>query len=106
MIFDPSNLSDEDLIQKQIDLQERISIAYNSGNYVIVGNLQKYLQQIQMEQLERIVKQSIKSRSDLFPDIIESDPDFQIEKKQEPFDKQTPKTNRNNILKTKRPTKG
>lgn len=74
--FDPTGMSDEELMQKSMDIHARLVWAGRFGGGEMITRLQELLAQIEFERQERVVRFIVTERSNMFPDVIESDPDL------------------------------
>ena len=108
--FDPKTLSDDELLNKATDLPAKIVWASRFGSADLIGNLQLYLQSIEVERIERLNRVLWGDRIAMTPDVIETDPDLAAEHKPEPVQdkhKIVPQQRpRPTITKTHRPTDG
>jgi hypothetical protein len=86
--FDPTGMSDEELMQKSMDIHARLVWANRFGGAEIITRLQELLAMIEFERQERVVRFIVTERSNMFPDVIESDPDLaNAGREQEPVTK-------------------
>lgn len=75
--FDPKTLSNEQLLDRQIDLVSKKLIAARYGKADIVNQLHLMIQMIERERLERIFDERIGSvLRNSSPIAVESDPDL------------------------------
>lgn len=75
--FDPKKYSDEELLERAGEINRRVSWAYRMGNQAIVQQLQGQRALIEMEQRERLFRNSVGTRMvNLPPVVIETDPDL------------------------------
>jgi len=83
--FDISNLSDDELLNKQQDIPRKISyLSSFGGSPEAVVQLRNMSTAIDAERLERIYKDNWEARQKMFPQVIESDPSMINENKTEP----------------------
>jgi hypothetical protein len=86
--FDPTGMSDEELMQKSMDLHTRLVWANRFGGAEIITRLQELLAQVEFERQERVIRFIVTERNNMFPDVIESDPELaSAGKEQEPVAK-------------------
>jgi hypothetical protein len=74
--FDPSGMSDEELLAKTTELHARLVWASRFGGSDLVAGLQHYLGAIEFERQERSLKMIQKQRDAVMPSVIETDPDL------------------------------
>lgn len=74
-------MSDDELLQKTQDLHRNLSRAYTWGSSMeSVNQLQWMLEMIEEERMERMAKQTFEAMQTMFPERIESDPEFRVSK--------------------------
>lgn len=71
-------MSDEELLHKQQNLMMRLAYASRFSGSDIISRLDELLRAVEFERNERVLKQMIIDRSNMFPDIIESEPDLRV----------------------------
>lgn len=86
--LDPSTMSDEELLQKQVDLHARIVYAGRFCGTDTIAGLQRILQAIETERAERAWRGAWNERQLHTPDVIESDPDLAMLGKDDKPEKQ------------------
>lgn len=104
--FDPSKMSDAELLQKVTALQAKLVYASRFSSPDMVANLQVILQNIEFERTERLNRRLFAEQQKMFPDVIESEPDLarEVPSKAEPEKKiKTRPDNASRIVKTARP---
>jgi len=85
--FNPSAMSDEELLNRQSELSRRLGWASRfSQSGDMSSQLYAMISAIEMERRDRILKVMFQERSKMFPDIIESEPDLAQEHKKKVVD--------------------
>jgi hypothetical protein len=79
--FNPSGMSDEELMNRQVELNRRLSYAARFSGSDMTSQLLAMIQSIEFERRERILKTIFVQRNAMFPDIIETEPDLAAEHK-------------------------
>jgi len=75
--FDPSSLNEEELRDKLSNLNSRLYAAHAMGmSYDMRAQLETFIELIEMELQNRFAAQMQKAWNELFPDVIESEPDL------------------------------
>jgi hypothetical protein len=74
--FDPSVMSDDELLSKTTDLHAKLVYAGRFGSSDMIGGLQRLLEIIEHERAQRVVRMIARDRQMHSPDVIESDPDL------------------------------
>ncbi len=75
--FDPKKYSDEELLERAVEVSRRLLWAYRMGNNTIVQQLQAQKSAIEIEQRERSFQNVIGNRMlSMSPLVFESDPDL------------------------------
>lgn len=75
------NMSDDELLDKMSDLHRNLSRAHMWGSSLeIINQLEWMLEMIEEEKAERYKKQQFEAMQAMFPDRVESDPDFKTQK--------------------------
>ena len=70
-------MSDDELLEKTTELHSRLNKAFMWGSSSdLVNQLQWMLEMIEEEKMERYKKQNFELIQGMFPDTVESDPDF------------------------------
>lgn len=70
-------LSDDELLNKTTELQKRLNKAHMWGSSSdILSQLEWMLEMIEEEKMERMSKQTFEQIQGMFPEIVESDPEF------------------------------
>lgn len=70
-------LSDDELLNKTTELQKRLNKAHMWGSSSdILSQLEWMLEMIEEEKMERMTKQTFEQIQGMFPEIVESDPEF------------------------------
>lgn len=77
--FDPAKLTDDELTTKQMEINRRLVWAGRFGSGELVEQLQLLAAAIDFERRERFVRYQVSARQNMFPDVIETDPDLQQE---------------------------
>jgi hypothetical protein len=95
--FDPSTMSDDDLLQKTTDLHAKIVWAGRFGSADMIGGLQRLLQAVEGERSQRIMNRFVQDRENALRDVIETDPDLAA------ADDSQPSPDRGKIVPQKRP---
>lgn len=80
--FDPSSMSDDELMSRHMELSRRLSWASRFGSGEMGYQLQSMMISIEGERRDRLLRYMFKERSKLFPDTIETEPDLAEEHKQ------------------------
>lgn len=76
-----SNMSDEELLEKTSELHRNIARGYTWGSsHDLINQLQWMLEMIEEEKMERFKKQQFEAMQSMFPDRVESDPEFKTQK--------------------------
>lgn len=76
-----STMSDEDLLEKTSELYRNLSRAHMWGSSLeIIQQLEWMLEMIEEERMERFKKQQFEAMQSMFPDRVESDPEFKTQK--------------------------
>lgn len=71
------NLSDDELLEKTSEIHKRINKAYMWGSSRdLISQLQWMLEMIEEEKEERLKKQTFEAIQGMFPEVVESDPEF------------------------------
>ena len=75
--LDFKELSDDELLEKTTDLQRNMQRAYLWGSsHDVITQLEWMLEMIEEEKLERYKRQVFDMQNAMFPEIVESDPEF------------------------------
>lgn len=75
--FDPTSMSDDELLNKQSELNRRFSYASRfSSSTEMASQFMSMIAAIEHERRERVLKIAFDMRQSMFPDIIETDPDL------------------------------
>lgn len=75
------DLSDDELLQKTQDIHRNLSRASMWGSSLdTIHQLEWMLEMIDEEKMERAHKASFEAMQNMFPDTVESDPDFKTQK--------------------------
>ena len=74
--FNPSVLSDDDLMKKQLELHKRLAWASRFGSGEACDQLNAMILSIDTERRDRVLRIIYKERDKYFPEIIESDPEM------------------------------
>lgn len=83
--FDPASMSDDELLTKQLELQAKLVWASRFGGSDLVSSIQTILASIEFERMERVVRMGQKMRDQMFPPVIETDPELAaMDKPKEP----------------------
>lgn len=70
-------LSEDELQEKTAELHKKLNKAHMWGSsFNIVTQLEWMLEMIEEEKMERMKKQNFDAIKGMFPDVVESDPDF------------------------------
>lgn len=79
--FEPERLTDEEILKKLSDLNQRLTVAhYTSTNYNMIGQLQGMIDALNNERMVRLARQTQEAWDKMFPDVIETEPDFKEER--------------------------
>lgn len=80
--FDPSGMTDDELINKQSELNRRHSyFARFSSSPEIADQIIAMIMAIENERMERVTRTMMTMRQSMFPEIIETDPDLVVKEK-------------------------
>jgi hypothetical protein len=79
--FSPSTMSDEELLNRQTELNRRLAWASRFSGSDMSSQLLAMITAIELERRERILKVIFEQRQKMFPDIIETEPDLAAEHK-------------------------
>lgn len=74
--FHPSLLSDEELLNKKMEIAKKMVMAERFGSSDLIYHLQEIMQSIETVEIERRVSAAMKTRDNRFPDVIETEPDL------------------------------
>lgn len=75
--FDPTSMTDDELLNKQSELNRRYVYASRfSTSSEMAAQFMSMIAAIEHERRERVLRISFDMRQGMFPDIIESDPDL------------------------------
>ena len=74
--FDPSSMSDDELLAKTTDLHAKLVYASRFSSVSMIDNLQRLIQVVERERNERVLRTIAREREQFSPDVIESDPDL------------------------------
>lgn len=74
--FDPTAMSDEELMNKQVALHSRLAWATRFSGSDTVQRLQEFLSAIEFERAERAFVANLRMIDKLMPQVIETDPDL------------------------------
>lgn len=74
--FDPTSLSDEELLERVTELNRRIMYAAKFMSGDIIYALQQQRAACEFEQRERMIAPGLRSRADRPPVVVETDPDL------------------------------
>lgn len=75
------DLSDDELLEKTSELHKRLNKAHMWGSSQdLITQLQWMLEMIEEEKGERLKKQNFEALNSMFPEIVESDPEFMKDK--------------------------
>lgn len=104
--FDPAKLSDDDLLQRQMELHRRIVWAGRFSSGETVEQLRVLLAAVEFERQERFLNAQIALRQSLFPAVIETEPDLREEpvKEVRRAESKAPMRRRPALPRTARPT--
>lgn len=78
--FEPKKMNDEEIMKKISDLQRKLVFAYNMANYVLVEQMNQFLDALYFEQQERIAIRVHEMRERMIPSVIETEPDLREKK--------------------------
>lgn len=77
--FDPSTLSDDEIVQKMASLTQRLMVAqWTSHNMAMRGQIQGMIEALTEERERRLQIQTQEAWDKQFPERIESDPEFKL----------------------------
>ncbi len=79
--FNPSGMSDEELLNRQAELSRRLGWAARFSGSDMSTQLWAMINSIEAERRDRVLKVMFDQRNKMFPDIIESEPDLAAEHK-------------------------
>jgi len=101
--FNPSSFTDDDLMKKQMNLNQKLVWANRFGSMEACNQINAMISAIESERRERILKLVFKERGKLFPSIIETDPDLSNENRMNTEEKEktavnTRKVNRDRMI--------
>ena len=75
------DLSDDELLEKSTELHRNLNRAHLWGSSPdLINQLQWMLEMIEEEKMERLNKQAFDAFNDMFPERVESDPEFKVAK--------------------------
>ncbi len=75
--FDPTTMTDDELLNKQSELNRRFVYASRfSASTEMAAQFMSMIAAIEAERRERVLKIAFDMRQSMFPDIIESEPDL------------------------------
>lgn len=97
--FNVKQLSDEDLLKKINDLTRRLNMTHLiTGNSDMINQINLMIDMLNEERMERLNKQTFEMWNNQFPEIIETDPEFKMERpsseSHKPINKPANKTKR------------
>lgn len=72
--FDPKTLTDDELLNKTIELRGKLVYASRFSTPGLLATLQGILQSVEFESQERAARRFFEFQQKAFPDVIESDP--------------------------------
>jgi hypothetical protein len=102
--FDPKTFTDDQIVKKMTELSRKIVYANRfSGSYELVVQLQNFMGVLEFERRERLYRQMYEMHNNLFPEIIETEPDLKVESNGEKQKKEQQQTR--NIEDTPRKSK-
>ena len=71
------DLNEDELLEKTSDLHKKLNKAYMWGSSSdLINQLHWMLEMIEEEKMERMKKQQFEAVNQMFPETVESDPDF------------------------------
>jgi hypothetical protein len=77
--FDPSSMSDDELMTRQAELSRRLVWASRwSGSGDMTSQFQMMLMAVEGERRDRMLKLMFAERQKMFPEIIETEPDLKV----------------------------
>lgn len=90
--FDPSSMSDEELLAKTTELQGKVVWASRFGSGEMIEGLQKVIAAIEAERFDRYARSVWVDQQAMFPNVIETEPDLQkkVDQEQKPDKKIVP----------------
>lgn len=105
--FDPKTFSDDQIVKKMQDLNQRISYASRfSASFELVAQLQNLIAALDFERRERAYREAYDMRDAMLPDIIETDPEMREESNAEKAKKeQQSRLSEDRPRKSKRPVR-
>lgn len=75
--FNPSAMSDEELLSRQSELSRRFSWANRfSSSTDMAAQLWQMIEAIEAERRDRVLRVMFQERQKMFPDVIETEPDL------------------------------
>ena len=75
------DLTEDELINKTAEVHQRLSRAHMWGSSAdLVNQLQWILEMIEEEKTERLKRQNFEAMQGMFPEVVESDPEFKADK--------------------------
>jgi hypothetical protein len=84
--FNPVSMSDDELMNRQYELNRRLSWAARFSGSDMSSQLLAMISAIEMERRDRLLKVVFSERQKMFPDIIETEPDLAAEHKRKIVD--------------------
>ena len=81
--FNPSAMSDEELLNKQLELSRRLGWAARFSGSNMSDQFLTMIRAIEMERRDRVLRYMFSEREKLFPEIIETEPDLAAQNKRE-----------------------
>ena len=76
-----AKMSDDELLEKTSELHRNLGRAHMWGSSLdIINQLEWMLEMIEEEKMERMKKQQFEAMQAMFPDRVESDPEFKTQK--------------------------
>lgn len=79
--FDAGNLTDDEILNKLNQLTQRAMVAQmSSRNPQMLDQLYAMIDMLNEERVFRLQQQTVEAWNKMFPDVIESDPDFKGER--------------------------
>lgn len=95
--FTPSSFTDDELMKKQMNLNQKLVWANRFGSMEACNQINAMISAIESERRERILKLIFKERGKLFPSIIETDPDLSNENRMNTEEKEKTAVNNRKV---------
>jgi hypothetical protein len=80
--FDPSSLSDDELLTRQTQLQGKLAWASRFGSMELMSGIQRMLEVIEFERFDRFQRSQFTDRLAASPSVIETEPSLKVQKEE------------------------